>query len=47
MGELLKQLEDHLERLDPVSFVVANDFIEGWKAPISDWQLIGFSQGHV
>jgi hypothetical protein len=36
MGYLLKQLEG------PVSLVVAKDFIEEWKALISDWQHMGF-----
>jgi hypothetical protein len=36
MGELLEQLEERLGRLDPVSAVVAKDFIEGWKALTSD-----------
>jgi hypothetical protein len=47
MGELLEQLEERLGRLDPVSFVVAKDFIEGWKALASEWQHTGLPQGHI
>jgi hypothetical protein len=46
MGELQEQLEERLRCLDPVSFKVARDFIEGWKALIGEWQDAGFPKGH-
>jgi hypothetical protein len=46
MGELPEQLEERLRCLDPLSFEVARDFIEGWKVLIGEWQDTEFSEGH-
>jgi hypothetical protein len=44
IGELQKQLKERLRYLDPVTFEVARDFIEGWKALIGEWRDTGFPE---